>query len=195
MKIVSALVFSAAAIIAQPALAQAADPSAAHDGLRLETRATWETPTVSSVLQNNDVYKLGSAFAFGGEAGFDLAVSHAVVVGPYVTYEKSNVDNCDGTDCLSAKDNVAGGLEVGYAVGKAGQLYGKLGYASLSLEATLAGDRTTESGSGVEFAIGYEHALSKTFYGRVEFGYADNGQIMGINFQRRHAGLSLGARF
>lgn len=186
---------AAGVAFAQPAVAQDGGDSTARDGVRIEARAIWETPTVSSVIEDDDVYKLGSAFAFGAEAGFDLAVSETIVVGPYANYEFSTVENCDGTDCVSAKSNVSAGLHVGLAVGESGQVYGKAGYSSLTLETNLLGGNLQESGAGAGFAVGYEHGFGENLYGRLEFGYADNGQIFGINFQRRHAGVALGARF
>ena len=193
-KIIVALL--AGVCFAQPALAQDAPATSnARDGARIEVRGIWETPTVSSVVEDDDVYKLGSALAVGGEVGFDVAVGSNLVVGPYATYELSSVENCDGTDCVSAKDNIAAGLHLGYAVGASGQVYGKLGYDSMTLEASVTGANVQESGEGVAFAVGYEHGFGPNLYGRIEFGYADNGQIFGINFQRRHAGVALGARF
>lgn len=190
--------FAALAALSQPVFAQenseTGEPTS-RDGFRLEARAIYETPTVSSVIDDDDVFKLGSAFAFGGEAGFDLAVSDSVVVGPYVNYELSNVESCDGIDCVRAKNNLAAGLHVGYALNADGQLYGKVGYSRLKLEAEALGTKISESGSGVGFAVGYEHGFGENMYGRLEFGYADNGDIFGINFQRRHAGVALGARF
>lgn len=184
-----------AAGFASPAFAQEEGEGNAKAGVRLEARAVYETPTVSSVVQNNDVYKVGSAVAFGGEAGFDFAVGSSVVVGPYVTFEKSSVEATDGTDTLKVKDNLGAGLHLGYAVGDKGQIYGKVGYAKLRVEAQSAAISATASGSGFQGAIGYEHGFGEAFYGRVEFGYGDNGRIGGINFQRRHAGIALGVRF
>ncbi|OJW57635.1 MAG: hypothetical protein BGO57_03305 [Sphingomonadales bacterium 63-6] len=190
--------FLAAALagaFAQPAFAQEEEGKNDKAGFRIEVRATLETPTVSSVEEEGDIYKLGSAMAFGGEAGFDFAVSDKVVVGPYGTYEISTVKNCVGADCLKATDNYAFGLHAGVTVGDRGLVYAKVGYASLGLEVSTPGLTVSERGGGVEGAIGYEHGFGSNFYGRVEFGYADNGDIFGINFQRRRAGLSLGARF
>ncbi|MGH6651341.1 MAG: outer membrane beta-barrel protein [Sphingopyxis sp.] len=184
-----------AAGFATPAFAQ--EEAQGHDkaGFRVEARAVYETPTVSSIAQNNDVYKVGSAVAFGGEAGFDIAVGPSVVVGPYVTFEKSSVEASDGVDTLKVKDNLGAGLHVGYAIGSKGLIYGKVGYAKLRVEARSGNLSATESGSGFQGAVGYEHGFGEMFYGRVEFGYGDNGRIGGINFQRRHAGVALGVRF
>lgn len=189
------LVAALACGLAQPALAQDEGGNADKAGFRLEARATLETPTVSSVIEEGDVYKLGSATAWGGEAGFDIGVSDKVVLGPYGTYEVSSVENCDGADCVNATDNYAVGLHVGFLVGQRGMLYVKGGYASLGLEAIIDGVSTKERGDGVQGAIGYEHGFGRHFYGRVELGYSDNGEIFGISFQRRHAGLAVGARF
>lgn len=182
------------AVIATPAFAQdETDTSMARDGFRIEARAMYETPTVSSIVEDDDVFKLGSAVAFGGEVGFDVAVGNALVVGPYANYELSNVESCDGTFCVAAKNNFAAGLHIGYALTESGQLYGKVGYSRLKLETT--GPDSTDNGSGAGFAVGYEQGFGENFYGRVEFGYADNGEIYGINFQRRHAGIAIGTRF
>ncbi len=184
--------------VAQPAFAADGEsPAAGKAGVRIEARAVLETPTVSNLEDDDEVYKLGSAVAFGGEVGFDFAVSNTVVLGPYATYEFSTVENCDGVDCVSASDNYAIGLHGGVTVGSRGLVYAKVGYASLGLEADLPtfGLEASERGGGIEGAIGYEHGFGQNFYGRVEFGYADNGDIFGIDFQRRHAGVALGARF
>ena len=190
--------FLAAALscgLAQPAFAQDEDSGNDKAVFRIESRATLETPTVSSVAEEDDVYKLGTAMAYGGEVGFDIAVSDTVVVGPYGTYEVSTVENCDGADCVNATDNYAFGLHAGVNVGKSGMVYAKVGYASLGLEATFSGITFSERGDGIEGAIGYEQGFGGNFYGRIELGYADNGDIFGINFQRRHAGVSAGVRF
>lgn len=171
-------------------------------GVRVEARASYETPTVSGDElgeDEDDVYKLGSAFAFGGEAGFDFAVSDRVVVGPYGNYEKSTVESCDAGECVRGKDSLSAGLHVGYVTGNSGMIYGKIGYTELTLEADVFIDGVLvtgeDSSGGVSGAIGYELGFGPNFYGRVEGGYADVGEIFLINFQRRYAGVSLGARF
>lgn len=192
-KLIVAALFAAG--FASPAFAQEEGQTNAKAGFRVEARAIYETPTVSSIIEDDDVYKIGSAVAWGGEAGFDIAVSSSVVVGPYVTFEKSSVKATDGADTLKVKDNLGAGLHVGYAIGSKGQIYGKVGYAKLRIEAQSGALSATESGSGFQGAVGYEHGFGEIFYGRVEFGYGDNGRIGGINVQRRHAGVAIGARF
>lgn len=65
----------------------------------------------------------------------------------------------------------------------------------MKLEATSGGLSDSASGSGIAFALGYEHGFTDSLYGKIEGGYADVGDIDGINFQRRHFGVALGARF
>jgi outer membrane immunogenic protein len=177
--------------ISTPALAEGTSKS----GVRVEARVIWETPTVSSVIQANDVFKIDSAVAVGAEAGYDFKISDTIVVGPYVNYESSSAKACSPTDCLKVKGNLAAGIHAGLSVSDRGQLYVKAGYASMKITATSGNLSVSESGSGVQGAIGFEYGFGKNFYGRVEFGYGDNGKIGGVNFQRRHAGIGLGARF
>ena len=181
--------------LATPAFAQDADTSTARDGFRIEARATYETPTVSSIEEDDDVFKIGSAFAFGAEAGFDIAVSNSVVVGPYAQYEVSTVESCEAGFCLSAGGYLEAGLHVGLATGADGQVYGKVGYADQSFDFSGPGLNVSENGSGFAFALGYEHSFGENFYGRVEGGYADLGEVFTINTQRRHFGVAFGARF
>lgn len=181
--------------LATPAFAQDESTSTARGGFRIEGRATYETPTVSSIEEDGDVFKIGSAFAFGGEAGFDLAVSDTIVVGPYAQYEFSTVETCEGDLCLSAEGYFEAGLHVGLATSENGQVYGKVGYADQSYTIEGPGITVSENGSGFAFALGYEHSFGETFYGRIEGGYADLGEVFTINTQRRHFGVSLGARF
>ena len=182
------------AMATTPAFAQESGDTA-RDGFRIEGRVTYETPTISSVEEDDDVFKIGSAFAFGGEAGFDIAVSDSAVVGPYAQYEISTVENCDLDVCVSAEGYFEAGLHVGFATSPEGQIYGKVGYAEQSYEITGFGPDVSDTGSGFAFALGYEHGFGEYFYGRIEGGYADLGDVFGINTQRRHFGVAIGSRF
>ena len=188
----------AMASVVVPAAAQAQDSdyeNYARDGFRIEARATYETPTVSSVDESGDVYKLGSAMAFGGEIGYDAAVGGDLTVGPYAQYEFGTVETCFEGVCLSSKSYLEAGLAVGYSINPDSVFYGKLGYGELELEASDGIDTISDSSGGVAFALGYEQGFGEVFYGRIEGGYADVGEFDGVNVQRRHFGVALGARF
>jgi outer membrane immunogenic protein len=185
-----------AAFVCVPGVAAAqgaapASPAAQFDGVRLEARLGYETPTVSD---DNDVYKIGSAVSYGGEAGFDLRVGNRVVVGPYATYEFSSVDLCDGADCLSEDGNLGAGLRVGVVAGRT-LIYGKLGYARIRFTATSGNVTASDSDDGIQGAIGVNFNLGRNFYGLAEVNYADYGRFEGINLQRRHVAAGLGVRF
>lgn len=185
-----------AAIVCAPGLAAAQDaaPTAPADqfaGVRVEARLGYETPTVSD---DGDVYKIGSAVSFGGEAGFDFRVGNNVVMGPYATYEFSSVDLCDGGDCLSEDGNLGAGLRVGFVAGKT-LIYGKLGYARIRFTASSGTFTGSDSQGGVQGAIGVNFNLSRNVYGLAEINYGDYGSFAGVNLQRRHVAAGLGVRF
>jgi outer membrane immunogenic protein len=176
----------AAAIACVPGVAAAQD----FDGARVEARIGYETPTVS---EDNDVYKIGSAASYGGEIGFDFK-ANKVVVGPYVNYEFSSVELCDGGDCLGEKGNLSAGARIGVIVGNRGLVYAKAGYANIEFEVTSGTASASESKSGVQGGLGFEFGLGK-FYGFVEGSYADYGKFYGINLQRRQVAGGVGIRF
>lgn len=190
---------AALAALAVPSLAQdlPADPATtpeARSGVRVELRATYETPTTDS-LDDDEVYKLGSAVAFGGEAGFDIRLGDRFVAGPYGQYERSSLENCDEGFCVRPTDYLEAGLHLGYATGGNGQVYGKIGYGQLGFETEGLGLDSKEEGKGLALSLGYEFGLGETLYGRLEGGFTNLGEVYGLDFQRRHAGVALGARF
>jgi len=185
-----------AAFVCVPGVAAAQDaapasPAASFAGVRFEARLGYETPTVSD---DGDVYKIGSAVSYGGEAGFDLRVGNNVVVGPYATYEFSSVDLCDGADCLSEDGNLGAGVRVGVVAGRT-LIYGKVGYARIRFTASSGGLTDSESDGGIQGAIGINVNFGRNFYGLAEINYADYGRFEGINLQRRHVAAGLGVRF
>jgi len=186
-----------AAFVCVPGVAAAQDaapaaPASQFDGVRLEARLGYETPTVSD---DNDVYKIGSAVSYGGEAGFDIRVGNNVVMGPYATYEFSSVDLCDGGDCLSEDGNFGAGVRVGFVAGGRTLIYGKLGYARIRFTATSGGLTDSASDGGVQGAVGVNMNFGSNFYGLLEVNYADYGRFEGINLQRRHVAAGVGVRF
>lgn len=192
------LLVAAAALSCVPGIAFAQEEESAgnlFDGVRIEARLGYETPTVSG---DGDVYKIGSAVSYGAELGFDLAVSNKVTVGPFVNYEFSGVELCDGPTCLEVEGNVAAGGRVGVVLSPKAAIYGKIGYASLSIQATNGGAVLgTDSKGGVYGALGVELSVSKNAYVNLEAAYADFGDFYGtgFNLQRRQASVGFGFRF
>ena len=197
------------ALLPVPAFAQdygddSETESTARDGLRLEARVLWERindPDEAAGIN----YELGSGVGYGGEVGFDVAVSDNVVVGPFATYEMSTVEECDANLCVSGGGFWAAGLHVGIATGPNSQVYVKGAYSQLTVD--LVGPYTdpdtnvtfnfdeSETGGGYQAAFGYEHGFGETAYGRIELGIGTNTDIYGFDFQRGSIGVAFGARF
>lgn len=192
------LLVAAAAFSCLPGVAAAQDeaPGNPFAGARVELRLGYETPTVTSD-GDDDIYKIGSAVSYGGEIGYDVAVSSKVTLGAYANYEFSSVELCDGTDCIGEKGNLSVGGRVGVAVGPKAALYGKLGYASITLEASSGGASDSDSLGGVQGGLGVEFALTKNTYVSLEGSYADFGELYdtGVNLQRRQVAAGFGFRF
>jgi outer membrane immunogenic protein len=180
------------------ALACAATVAPAHaegiDGARVVARIGWETPTVSGAALG-DVYKVGQAVSFGGEAGYDLKVSEKVTVGPYAVIDFSGVKACDAGDCLKVKNTYGVGGRLGFGLSDNGVLYGKVGYANLKLDANVGAVVDSVNKGGIQGGIGYEGGIGKSAFWMIEANYADFGKIGGINFQRRHVAAGVGFRF
>lgn len=182
-----------------PSVASAQEAAAAiapgpdFNGARIEARVGWETPTISS---DGEVYKIGQAVSYGAEAGYDLQLGDRVVAGPYVTYEFSGVEACTGGDCIEVDDNLGAGLRVGYEVSPNALVYGKVGYATMGLTAHSGTTSGSDNLNGVQGALGFEMNFGNgPLFGSIEANYADYGSYAGINFQRRHVAIGLGARF
>lgn len=203
------LAAAAVALLPVPAFAQDADiyddeeaaaPSA-RDGLRAEARVWYER---IGDPEDDVIYELGEGIAFGGEIGYDIAVSDSVVVGPFVGYDVSTIEECDGSFCVSSDGYLTVGLHAGFVTGLNSQAYVKAGYSSLTIKAEgpiddgLGGTINiddSQTGGGYEFAFGYEQGFGSNAYGRLELGVGEAYDIYGFDFQRTHVGVAMGVRF
>ena len=187
------LLAAAAACVPGVAAAQDSDTRVGKfDGVRIEARIGYETPTISD---SGNVYKIGSAVSGGGEIGFDLKAGKSVVVGPYAVYEFSSVKLCDGPDCLKENGNLGVGGRIGVAVSDKALIYAKAGYARIAFSANTAFGTGSTTKDGVQGAIGVDYTFGKNVYGLLEFNYADYGKFFGVNLQRRHVAAGVGVRF
>ena len=164
-------------------------------GLRVETRASYETATFKGRATRGHLAALGSAMAAGGEVGYDLPVARLITVGPYAGFENSTLELCDAGGCIGVRNNFAAGASFNYLRGANQVLYLKVGYARLTLDARLPGRDLVATGDGWQVASGWELRLSRALYARLEGGYADNGHMFAMNFQRFHSTIGVGARF
>jgi outer membrane immunogenic protein len=162
------------------------------DGVRIEARIGYETPTVSG---GGSIYKIGSAVSGGGEIGFDLKAGKNVVVGPYAVYEFSSVSLCDSTGCLKENGNLGVGGRIGFIAGDRTVIYAKVGYGRISFRGTGALASLDSSKDGIQGAIGADFNVNKNLYLMVEANYADYGKFFATNLQRRHVAAGVGFRF
>jgi outer membrane immunogenic protein len=183
----------AATLACVPGVAAAQDQGGKFDGVRIEGRLGYETPTLTT---DGTVYKIDSAVSYGGELGFDLKAGNKVVVGPYAVYEFSSVKLCDSTFCLSEQGNLGAGARVGFVVSPTVLVYGKLGYASIRFKASDGINSASESKGGVQGALGVNVNFGQNVYGLVEFNYGDYGKLVDdVGLQRRHVAAGVGVRF
>lgn len=187
-----------AALVCVPVMAAAQDApeTVDHgvDGVRIEARLGWETPTVTD--GTGDIYKIGQAVSFGGEVGFDAQVGGSITLGAYVNYDVSNVEICEAGDCLGVKGNLSAGARLGFIVSPRTVVYIKGGYNSITMKAQSGSFSGEESKGGVGGALGVEFGVSKNVYAFFEGNYADFGELgYGINLQRRHVAGGIGVRF
>jgi outer membrane immunogenic protein len=186
------LVSAIALAVATPAAAQTNSDTNSYDGFRAEARLGYETPTVS---EDEDIYKLGSAVSYGGEIGFDIAVSPTVTVGPYVSAEESSVElEEEGTTAtIEIGRNYQVGGRIGFGLG--GLVgYGKLGYSNIKLNLEGTGDDYSATKGGVGGGLGIEGNLGRNAYWGVEGNYSDFGRFEGVNLQRRQVAAKFGVR-
>ncbi|MFD1787493.1 outer membrane protein [Sphingomonas floccifaciens] len=187
MKTILVAAIAAAGVV--PSVASAQN----FNGPRIEARLGYETPAIAE-NDSDDIYKIGSAVSYGAEAGYDIRTKR-VVVGPYVNYEVSGVKLCDDDICLAERGNFSAGARVGLVAGQRGLVYGKLGYANITLEARDGGSVIdSASKGGIQSALGYEFGLGE-FYGFVEAAYSHYGKFDDINLERRQVAGGIGIRF
>jgi len=183
----------AALMACVPGVAFAQDkPEAKLDGVRVEARIGYETPTISD---SGTIYKIGSAVSYGGEIGFDLKAGKNVVVGPYAVYEFSSVSLCDSTGCIKENGNLGAGARLGFIAGDSTVIYVKAGYGRIGFNGTGAAAGLDAHKDGIQGAIGVDVNVSKNVYLMGELNYADYGKLFGTNLQRRHVAGGVGFRF
>lgn len=179
------------------ALAAVASPAAAqnnYDGFRAEVRLGYETPTIS-IDGDDNVYELGNAVSYGGEVGFDFAVSPTVTLGAYGSLEESGVELSDPSvaETLEIGANRQLGGRVGIGLGSV-LGYFKLGYSDMKLTIRDGAFTLSDRKGGYAAGIGVEGNLGKNAYWGLEINGSDFGEVDGVSLNRSQAALRLGFR-
>jgi outer membrane immunogenic protein len=125
-----------------------------------------------------------SGVSYGGVVGYDFDVSDSVFLGGEIGIADSTI----GDGVVEAGRDLSASLRVGVRVGDNGKAYALAGYTNERF--TVAGLGGANF-SGVRLGAGYEHNISKSLYGKVEYRYSNYEQ--GID---RHTALAgMGVRF
>ncbi len=190
-------------------------------GLRIEAQLGIENAQLSETDYSGYpaieyVDDLFTGAAYGGEVGFDIPVSDSMTVGPYVSYQLSNSETCEGpyadggfniAYCITSKSNLSVGARIAGGRGD-GELYLTLGYDVYDLDLTgtitpvgapqnAQAFASTDARKGGSIGFGYNHNLNRNFYlggGLHISGYGDF-EDSGAALIRGQARLNLGARF
>jgi len=160
-----------ATLVAQPALAQDAQP---FSGFHADVEGGWGRVGGKRIPSDG--------FVYGGKVGYDLAFAN-VRVGPElevtgstqkdcekITRNGAAVDSCERTD----RDFYAGG-RLGYVVSSSVMAYAKVGYTSGRFGDRISGgtdDWHSRNRNGVRVGGGLEYALSPRFYVSGEYRYS-----------------------
>jgi outer membrane immunogenic protein len=162
-KIACAALFAATALLASAASAQSMDSS--FRGFRVEGQAGYDW--AHSEGNHN------GKFGFGGSAGFDGVIADRIVVGPEFNYWHENHGGNTvttglpgGTVYHQQRDQIGGGVRVGYLVTPDFLVFGKGGYVSEGQRKLVVADDGASS-------FGHGHADGYQYGGGVEFTLHD----------------------
>jgi outer membrane immunogenic protein len=175
---------------ASPAFAQDAEPSA-YGGARIEARAGWDRPTISLRASDGvdtiDESAGKSGVVYGGEVGYDYAVSTISFIGAYAGIEGSTTEECSevyGGDeaCLKAGRNITAGVRAGFMLSPSAAVYAKGGYSNGRVRVTYEdpaapADNFEEGGNvdGFHLGAGAEFGLKSGIYAKLEYVYSNYG--------------------
>ncbi|KQM95327.1 hypothetical protein ASE70_00935 [Sphingomonas sp. Leaf22] len=220
MKFQAAAIMAATIAFAQPAAGQDAPPPypemkerVARDplqGLRVEALVGYDRLEGNYYEDDTKYYDGYDGIGFGGEIGYDVAVSAKVLLGAYAGIGKSTQKQCDeifGNDELCQEAGVAqyAGVRVGFPIGPRSVAYLRGGYSHAKLKldydavGTSADFSTDERYSGYHIGAGAEYGIGGRAYLKGDVAvtqYSTNKTLYdGVNFERVQATAGIGFRF
>lgn len=159
----------AAASVSVPAFAQDAAPF---------------TGPRAGITMGFDKIQGDDGFSYGGTAGYDLAVTPRITVGPEVSFSDATTDSA-ATD---VSRDLAASVRLGYVVTPKVLAFGKVAYANTRFEPVACGHYSLEAvryGGGLEYSVTPRTYISAE-YQRTEyesnFGGRDAG-LVGVGFR------------
>lgn len=165
---VFAALAATAAFAATPAMAQEATPSENFDGFRIGATAGFDN--VTGAIDTNDV-------VYGADVGYDFSVSDRIILGVEAT----------ATNVFEDSRTFGAAARAGVAVTDNFMPFIRAGWANYR-DVTNIVDRDVD---GLTVGGGFELAVTKDFYAKVEYRYSDFEQGVG----NHGAILGVGLRF
>ena len=160
------------------ALAVTATPAAAQDGqFRAEIHTGWDHGRTDGFKDDGVLYGVG--------LGYDLNVGRNAFVGIDLSADDSTMKECERSAvlandelCLRAGRDLAAGIRAGFNIGERGKLYALAAYTNARFKfdyTTPAGVRTVDAENldGFRLGAGYQHAIGRNTYGKVEYRYSN----------------------
>jgi outer membrane immunogenic protein len=203
----------------QPSFENAPEEPGKIGGFRTELQLGFENAQLSEsegsgfnrVEYIDDLY---TGAAYGGEIGYDFAVSKTMTVGPYVSYQLSNSKKCEGpindagvniSYCLKSKSNMSVGARLAGGTGK-GEAFLTLGYdvydLDFAVDAAVPGRpvsrfESNKNRKGGSVGFGYNHTIKNNIYigGALHISGYGEFEESGASLIRGQARLNLGVRF
>jgi outer membrane immunogenic protein len=178
------VLFLAVAAAAAPALAQSADTTY-FNGPFIGGSIGWQQdrqkfyvsdPSANPGQVSND----SSAFAYGGQIGYDFNIGNQFVVGAEAsisgrTGSGNFTDPFGGGYSLSVGRTIDLTARAGYLVAPQSLVYVRGGYANSEFTITDATASESQTRDGYTLGIGFEQAIMKNVSARVEYDWSDFG--------------------
>lgn len=198
-----ATALAATTALATPALAQDSDPT--FTGPRAEAIVGWDRVDDGA----NSGTQASDGVVYGGAAGYDFQVGHAVLGFEGEVTGSTNKDTAagivvpgDSFRVKAGRDLYVGG-RVGFAVGPRTLIYAKGGYTNARINTRYTNGAATtdvsEDADGWRAGAGAEVLLSKNIYAKAEYRYSNyssiNGSNANIDLDRHQVVAGLGVRF
>jgi len=158
------------------ALTAAAAPAAA-EGFRAELHTGWDNVSAAGMDENGITYGVG--------LGYDWKIGRNAFVGVDLSLDDSTTKECETSvivandrACARAGRDLAAGIRAGLNVSERGKVYALAGYTNARFRSsytTPAGvvTRDAENLDGFRLGAGYQHAITDSAYGKVEYRYSN----------------------
>ena len=167
---------------------------AAAEGFRAEIHGGWDHSSSDGVDDDGVVYGVG--------LGYDLNVGQQAFVGVDFSLDDSSMKECaagvlvTGDElCVKAGRDLAAGVRAGVNLSERSKLYALAAYTNARVKVSYTDATGSESDAanldGFRLGAGFEHLLTDTVYGKVEYRYSNYE----ADFERHQLLFGVGVNF